>query len=45
VYVKLVVYKAFHIKIYVLRTAAVQTLNTEMYKLNFTAQLPARKFI
>jgi len=44
-YVTLVVYKAFHIKIYVLTTAAGQTLNTVMYKLNFAAQLPARKFI
>jgi len=44
-YVMLVVYKAFHIKINVLRTAAGQTLKTEMYQLNFTAQLPTRKFI
>jgi hypothetical protein len=44
-YVKLVVFKAFHIKIYVIRTAAGQTLNTDMYKLNFTPQLPAWKFI
>lgn len=44
-YVTLVVYKAFHINIYVLKTAAGQTLNTVMYKLDFTVQFPARKFI